>query len=59
MSHGALAGDIPGLGIGARRLAGALARDLFVEDLEAIESALHAFEEPELAPTRWFVPPRR
>lgn len=59
MSHAALAGDIPGLGIGATRLAGAIARDLFVEDLDAIESALHAFEEPELAPTRWFVPPRR
>jgi hypothetical protein len=31
MSHGALAGDIPGLAIGATRLAQAIARDLFVE----------------------------
>ncbi len=30
LSHGALAGDIPGLGIGATRLAQALVRDLFV-----------------------------
>lgn len=59
MSQGALAGDIPGLGVGAVRLAGAIARDLFVEDLDVLESALHALEEPELARTRWFVPPRR
>lgn len=57
MSHGALAGDIPGLGIGATRLAGAIARDLFLEDAGRLEAALHALREPELAATRWHVPP--
>ena len=34
MSHGAIAGDIPGLGIGAQRLAEAIVRDLFVADAD-------------------------
>ena len=34
MSHGALAGDIPGLQIGAERLAHGIARDLLVEDAD-------------------------
>jgi cation diffusion facilitator CzcD-associated flavoprotein CzcO len=57
MSHGALAGDIPGLAIGAGRLAQAIARDLFVTDADAHWERLQALEEPELLPTRWYVPP--
>jgi cation diffusion facilitator CzcD-associated flavoprotein CzcO len=56
MSHGPLAGDIPGLGIGAARLADAIVRDLFVADADRHFEALLAHEEPELAPTRYFVP---
>ncbi len=56
MSHGPLAGDIPGLGIGATRLAHAIVRDLFVADADRHFEALVAHEEPELAPTRYFVP---
>ena len=57
MSHGALAGDIPGLQIGATRVAQAIARDLFVEDADAHWSRLQGHEEPELLNTRWYVPP--
>jgi cation diffusion facilitator CzcD-associated flavoprotein CzcO len=59
MSHGALAGDIPGLAIGAGRLAQSVARDLFVSDADAHWERLQALEEPELLPTRWYVPPGR
>ena len=58
MSHGALAGDIPGLAIGATRLAQAIARDLFVEDADRHWERLLAFEESELAATRWAAPPQ-
>ena len=57
MSHGALAGDIPGLRIGANRLAQAVARDLFVADADVHWERLQALEEPELLPTKWYVPP--
>lgn len=57
MSHGALAGDIPGLQIGATRLAQAIVRDLFVADADAHWARLQAHEEPELLNTRWYVPP--
>ena len=56
MSHAALAGDIPGLQIGARRLAGAIRDDLFQENLPALEAQLRAHDERELAPTRYLVP---
>ena len=59
MSHGALAGDIPGLAIGATRLAQAIARDLFVEDADRHWERLQAHEEPELIATRWYVPDGR
>ena len=55
MSHGALAGDIPGLEIGARRLAQGIARDLFLEDAERHWANLLAHNEDELKPTRYFV----
>ena len=57
MSHGALAGDIPGLAVGAGRLAQAVARDLFVADADRHWERLQALEEPELLPTRRYVPP--
>ena len=56
MSHAALAGDIPGLQIGARRLANAIVCDLFQEDLPTLEAQLRAHDERELAPTRYLVP---
>lgn len=55
MSQGALAGDIPGLAIGATRLAGAIVRDLFLEDAGRLEVALRELRDPELLRTRWFV----
>jgi cation diffusion facilitator CzcD-associated flavoprotein CzcO len=55
MSHGALAGDIPGLEIGARRLALGIVRDLFVADADAHWERLLAHNEDELKPTSFFV----
>jgi cation diffusion facilitator CzcD-associated flavoprotein CzcO len=57
MSHSALAGDIPGLGIGAVRVAQAIGHALFIEDLDRHYADMVAFEEPELQPTSYFVPP--
>lgn len=56
LSHGQLSGDIPGLGTGAVRLARALARDLFVAERERLYANLLAHAEPELKPTRYYVP---
>lgn len=56
MSHGALAGDIPGLGIGATRLAQAIVRDLFLQDAERHALNMRAHEDDELKPTPYFVP---
>jgi cation diffusion facilitator CzcD-associated flavoprotein CzcO len=55
MSHAALAGDIPGLQIGATRLAGAIVEGLFQESMPALEARARAFDERELAPTRYNV----
>ncbi|HEX2567637.1 MAG TPA: NAD(P)/FAD-dependent oxidoreductase [Burkholderiales bacterium] len=56
MSHGALAGDIPGIETGARRLAQGIVRDLFVEDSDCYFKQLQKHNEDELRPTRYFVP---
>jgi cation diffusion facilitator CzcD-associated flavoprotein CzcO len=56
LSHGALAGDIPGLDIGARRLAQGIARDLFLSDANSHWKRLLAHNEDEMKPTRYFVP---
>ena len=56
MSHGALAGDIPGLGTGATRLAQAIVRDLFLADADTHFERMHAAEDDELRPTEYFVP---
>lgn len=58
MSHGALAGDIPGLQVGATRVAQAVAKDLFVEDADLHWERHQAHEEPELIATKWYVPPQ-
>ena len=55
LSHGALAGDIPGLEIGAARLAQGIARDLFVEDAEGHWQRLVAHNEDELKATKYFI----
>jgi cation diffusion facilitator CzcD-associated flavoprotein CzcO len=56
LSQGALAGDIPGLSFGATRLVQALSHDLFGADIERHVQNMHAVEDPELAPTNYFVP---
>ncbi|MBV9522551.1 MAG: NAD(P)/FAD-dependent oxidoreductase [Alphaproteobacteria bacterium] len=55
-SHGALAGDIPGLATGVARLVERIVVDLFRQDIAAHEAALHEFDEPELEGTSFFVP---
>lgn len=59
VSHGVLVGDIPGLAIGAQRLAQSIGQALFTEDLDRHREAVMAFEEPELLPTPYYVPPAR
>lgn len=56
LSHGALAGDIPGLFVGATRLVQAISHALFREDAERHFQNMVAQEDPELAPTDYFVP---
>jgi cation diffusion facilitator CzcD-associated flavoprotein CzcO len=56
MSHGALAGDIPGLEVGARRLASGIVRDLFLEDADRHWERVQVHNEDELKPTGYFVP---
>jgi cation diffusion facilitator CzcD-associated flavoprotein CzcO len=55
-SHGALTGEIPGIDIGAERLANAIVAAIFREDLDHMRRALDAFAEPELEPTPFFSP---
>ena len=55
LSHGALAGDIPALDIGARRLAQGITRDLFLADAELHWEGLLAHNEDELKATKYFV----
>lgn len=55
MSHGALGGDIPGIEVGARRLAQGIARDLFLEDADLHWRRLQAHNEDEMKPTKYFV----
>ena len=58
VSHGALAGDIPGLTTAVNRLSDALCRTLFSEDAERHWQALRDLEDPELKPTALYVPPQ-
>lgn len=50
LSHGLLSGDIPGIGVGASRLARGIASDLFGERWEAYYRRLADYQEPELMP---------
>ena len=56
MSQGALAGDIPGLFVGATRVVQAISHGLFKADIARHVEAMHEQEDPELAPTDYFVP---
>ena len=56
LSQGALAGDIPGLFVGATRLVQAISHALFTADIERHVQNMHAVEDPELGPTDYFVP---
>lgn len=58
LSHGALAGDIPGLRIGVDRLAEALCSALLAEDIDTHWRHLQELDEPELKATRRYEPPR-
>jgi cation diffusion facilitator CzcD-associated flavoprotein CzcO len=54
LSLGAVASDIPGVNVGAERLAGHIVRHLFREDHVFIRERLEAFAEPELISTPFF-----
>ena len=56
LSQGPLAGDIPGLFVGATRLVQAISHALFTADIERHVQNMHAVEDPELGPTDYFVP---
>ena len=53
LSHGAVAGDIPQISDGARRLAQGLAGQLFVEDAPLHYAAMERYAEPELLGDEW------
>ena len=57
LSHGAVAGDIPQVSEGARRLAQGLAGRLFTEDIATHFESMQRFAEPELDGDEW-VPAR-
>jgi cation diffusion facilitator CzcD-associated flavoprotein CzcO len=54
LSLGAIASDIPGVNVGAERLAAGIVRALFREDYAVIRERLEAFAEPELIDTPYF-----
>jgi cation diffusion facilitator CzcD-associated flavoprotein CzcO len=56
MSHGALAGDIPGLAFGANRLSSAIVSSLFVASAEALAAKLRDYDDRELEGTPYFLP---
>lgn len=53
LSHGKLTSGIPSVSDGARRLAEAMARSLFVEDRAKIAAAFDAYATPELLGDEW------
>jgi len=53
LSHGAVAGDIPQISDGARRLAQGLAGQLFTEDVAAHFASMQRYAEPELLGDEW------
>ena len=59
MSHGALAGDIPGLAPAAVQVAQSISRAIFIEDFAQHYDAMTNFEEPELEPTPFYISPKQ
>ncbi|MEI9804727.1 MAG: NAD(P)/FAD-dependent oxidoreductase [Pseudolabrys sp.] len=59
MSHGALAGDIPGLAPATVQVAQSISRAIFADDFDRYYEAMTQFEEPELEPTPFYVPPEQ
>jgi hypothetical protein len=53
-SLGAIASDIPGVNVGAERLASRIAQAFFREDIAHMCAELEAFAEPELESTPFF-----
>jgi cation diffusion facilitator CzcD-associated flavoprotein CzcO len=53
LSHGAVAGDIPQISDGAKRLAQGLAGQLFTEDAAQHYAAMERYAEPELDGGEW------
>jgi cation diffusion facilitator CzcD-associated flavoprotein CzcO len=53
LSHGAVAGDIPQISDGAKRLAQGLAGKLFTEDVAVHYAAMQNYAEPELFGDEW------
>jgi len=53
LSHGAVAGDIPQISDGAKRLAQGLAGKLFTEDVALHYAAMERYAEPELFGDEW------
>lgn len=53
LSHGAVAGDIPNISDGARRLASGIASHFYREDFEQHFATLQAYDEPELLGDEW------
>lgn len=53
MSHGSIAGDIPNISDGARRLAQGIASRFYNEDFDYHFGVLKAYEEPELLGNEW------
>jgi cation diffusion facilitator CzcD-associated flavoprotein CzcO len=59
LSQGALAGDIPGLFVGSPRLVQSISHSLFRADVAQHVQNMFNQEDPELAPTDYFVPRER
>ena len=57
LSHGALAGDIPNISDGARRLAAGIASHFYREDFEQHFARLQAYDDPELLGDEWLPAP--
>ncbi|MDW5444096.1 NAD(P)/FAD-dependent oxidoreductase [Polaromonas sp. SM01] len=53
LSHGAVAGDIPQISDGAKRLGQGLAGQLFIEDVALHFAAMERYAEPELDGDEW------
>jgi cation diffusion facilitator CzcD-associated flavoprotein CzcO len=53
ISHGSVAGDIPAISVGARRLGQGLARLFYEEDADHHYARLQAYDDPELFGDEW------